>query len=237
MLNACLILLSYGQDALAQTNPYLRSLTQVGFATFGTPHILDFTVKVVRIALEAAWFQKWLVHRRLRPEEFGERVQNFLSGTANYPINLELINSLAVSEVFNKYGSYLLPQAYPEGCPTHPAYPSGHATYTGAGVTILKAFFDESFVIPNAVAASTDGLKLLPYTGRPLTVLGELNKLASNIAIGRDAAGVHWRSDAIQGMYLGEQVAMGMFQDYSRTYNEDFHRFTFTRFDGTTVTI
>src|SRR5262249_446464 len=33
-----------------------------------------------------------------------------------------------------------------------------------------------------------------PYTGAALTVGGELNKLASNIALGRDAAGVHYRS-------------------------------------------
>lgn len=237
IINACLILVGYGEHVLSQTNPYLRSLTQVGFATFGIPHILDFITKAVRIALEAAWFQKWLVHRRLRPEEFGGRVQNLLINSACYPINHELLNSQAISEVFKRYGTYLLPQAYPEGCPTHPAYPSGHACYIGAGVTVLKAFFDESFVITNPVVASPDGLTLCHYLGEPLTVLGELNKLAANIAIGRNAAGVHWRTDAIQGMRLGEQVAIGLLQDYSRTYNENFAGFTLTKFDGTTVTI
>ena len=236
-LTACLILLGLGRDALSPANPYLRSATQTGFPTFGGPHILDFAARASRAALVAAWFQKWLVHRRLRPEEFGGLVQNQLTGSASYPIDPELLNSQAVSEVFGKYGSYLLPQAYPEGCPAHPAYPSGHATFTGAGVTMLKAFFKESFIIPNPVVASPDGLSLLPYTGQPLTVGGELNKLAANVALGRDFAGIHWRSDGIEGMKLGEAVAIGILRDYRNTYNENFSGFSFTRFDGTAITI
>ncbi|TEB15108.1 PAP2 superfamily protein [Pelotomaculum sp. FP] len=236
-LVACLILLGLGQVALAQTNPYLRSATQIGFATFGTPNILDFAARAGRASQVAAWFQKFLVHRRLRPEEFGGRVQNRLTGAANYPINPELLNSQAVSEIFDRFGSYLLPQAYAEGCPTHPAYPAGHACFAGAGVTMLKAFFKESFIIPNPVVASDDGLTLLPYAGPPLTVGGELNKLAANIAVGRDTAGIHWRSDASEGLKLGEAVAIGILQDYRRTFNEDFSGFSFTKFDGATVII
>lgn len=236
-LAACLILLSLGQDVLAATNPYLFSPTQVGFVTFGSPHFLDFTTKAIRVALEAAWFQKFLVHRRLRPEEFGGSVQNTLTGAAIYPIYRELLISQAVSQVFNKYGTYLLPQAYPEGCPTHPAYPAGHAVIVGAGVTMPKAFFEESFVLPNPVVPSADGLSLLPYSGSPLTVGGELNKLAVNICMGRDFAGIHWRSDGAEGLQLGEDAAVRILQDYRNTYNEDFVGFSFTKFDGTTIII
>jgi hypothetical protein len=160
-----------------------------------------------------------------------------MTGAACYPINTELLDSKVMSKVYNKYGSYLLPQAFPEGCPCHPAYPSGHATYTGAGVTMLKAFFKESFVLPNPVVASPDGLSLLPYEGPPLTVGGELNKLAVNIAMARDFAGIHWRTDGSEGLKLGEAVAIGILQDYRDTYNEDFEGFSFTRFDGTTIII
>ncbi len=236
-LSACSILLGYGQEALAPSNPYLRSATQVGFPTFGGPHILDFVARASRAALEAAWYQKWLVHRRLRPEAFGGLVQNLLTGASSYPINPELLNSQAVTEVFSKYGSYLLPQAFPGGSPAHPAYPAGHASFMGAGVTMLKAFFKESFIIPNPVVASADGLSLLPYSGQPLTVGGELNKLAANIALGRDFAGIHWRSDGIAGMILGEAVAIGILQDYRNTCNEQFSGFSLTKFDGTTVLI
>ncbi len=236
-LSACLILLSFGKSALNPDNPYLNSKTQGGFITFGAPHILDLVAKTAQAALEAAWFQKFLVHRRLRPEEFGGRVHNRLTGGANYPIHSELLNSQAVSEVFSKFDTYLLPMAYPEGCPTHPAYPAGHACIAGAGVTVLKAFFNESFVIPNPVVANSDGRSLLSYSGSPLTIGGELNKLAANIAIGRDTAGVHWRSDGIEGLKLGEAVAIGILQDYKAAFNENFSGFSFTKFDGTTVTI
>lgn len=187
-LGACLILLGFGPRALDPANPYLRSLTQDGFVTFGSAHILDLTARAAKAALGAAWFQKWLVHRRLRPEVFGGRVHNHLKGAANYPINQELLNSQAVTEVFNKFGTYLLPQAYPEGSPAHPAYPAGHACFVGAGITMLKAFFNESFVISDPVVASAGGLSLLPFSGPPLTVGGELNKLAANITLGRDMA-------------------------------------------------
>lgn len=236
-LTACSILLGFGQGVLSLSNPYLFSKTQEGFATFGSPHILDFVTRVARMSLEAAWFQKFLVHRRVRPEEFGGCVQNLKTGAAKYPINPELLASKVLEVVFKKYGTYLLPMAYPEGCPTHPAYPAGHAAQIGAGVTILKAFFDEDYIIPNPVVASADGLKLQPYLDGNLKVGGELNKLAANIALGRDFAGVHWRSDCLEGMKLGESVAIGLLQDYRDTYNEEFQGFSFTKFDGTKVII
>jgi type I restriction enzyme M protein len=45
----------------------------------------------------------------------------------------------------------------------HRAYPAAHAAFSGAGATILKAFFDETFVIPAPVEASADGAVLNPY--------------------------------------------------------------------------
>jgi len=38
-------------------------------------------------------------------------------------------------------------------------------------------------------------------------------------------------------MKLGEDVAIGILQDYRNTYNEDFMEFSFTKFDGTAITI
>jgi hypothetical protein len=122
--------------------------------------------------------------------------------------------------------------AYPEGCPTHPSYPAAHAVNAGACATVLKAFVDESYEIRSAMEASADGTRLEPWHGEALTLGGEIDKLASNIALARDAAGVHFRSDSIEGMKLGEAVAIGLLADYSRTYNERFDGFVFTRFDG-----
>ncbi len=219
-------------------NPYHASATQDGFGTFGGPHIAALMCEVATRALKAVWFQKWCVHRRLRPEAYAGLVHNRLHGVAAYPLALdEITASPVLSMLAGKYGSYLLPMAFPEGSPLHPSYGAGHATVAGACVTILKAWFDESFVIPNPVVASTDGLSLEPYSGALLTVGGELNKLASNVATGRNIAGVHWRSDARESLLLGEAVAISVLKDQRLLCNERFDGFTLTKFDGSTVVI
>lgn len=238
-LNAALIVLGYGPDAWDRANPYLESLTQSAGVTFGPPFVLDLVTSAARLALQAAWFQKWLVHRRLRPEVYGGRVQNMLANGVDYPIDEALLRqSDALEEAFRRHGTYLLPQAYPEGSPNHPAYPAGHAVAAGACTTVLKAFFNEDYVIPGPVEASADGSALDRLGGvDDLTVGGELNKLAGNIALGRDTAGVHWRSDGIEGIVLGEAVAIAMLSDLRLTYNEDFDGFSLTRFSGERVTV
>jgi hypothetical protein len=162
-----------------------------------------------------------------------------LTGAASYPIDAEILDSAVMSAVLSKYDSYLLPQAYPEGSPLHPAYGGGHATVAGAYVTILKAWFDESFVIPDPVVPNHQGTALVAYTGPDaglLTVGGELNKVAANIAIGRNFAGIHWRTDGSESLTLGEEVALGILEEQQATYNEG-GSFTLTKFDGTTITI
>ncbi|MGH2707615.1 MAG: phosphoesterase, partial [Actinomycetota bacterium] len=69
-----------------------------------------------------------------------------------------------------------------------------------------------------------------------LTVGEELNKLAANIAIGRNGAGVHWRSDYTESVKLGEQIAIGILQEQKATYLED-HHLSLTKFDGTAIII
>jgi hypothetical protein len=218
-------------------NPYGTSQNQAGFGTFGGPHIAALLTEVASRALKAVWFEKWFVHRRLRPEAFAGRIHNHVLGRASYPISSDALNSAALAATYSRNGTYLLPLAFAEGCPLHPAYGAGHATVAGACVTILKAWFDESYVIPNPVQAAPDGLSLVPYVGPPLTVGGELNKLASNIAIGRNIAGVHWRSDATESHKLGEALAISILRDHRGCYNETFGGFSLTKFDGTMVTV
>lgn len=243
-LNAALIMENQGPENLlnttyylGETNPYKHSKTQQGFVTFGCAHIADWLGRVVTAAMKAAWYQKWLVHRRLRPEEFGGRVHQAKAASMDYPIHKDLLNSAAVQEVFSRQGSYLLPQSYAEGCPLHPAYPAGHATVAGACATILKAYFDESMVLADCVVPTPDGRSLEPYRGPALTAKGEIEKLAFNIPMGRDWAGIHYRSDGTAGLRLGEEVAITVMEDLVNTLTEDFDGFRFTRFDGKPVHI
>jgi len=218
-------------------------------------------------ALKAVWFQKWFVHRRLRPETFGGRIQVHLNGINpagagqnRYQgiINPEILNSGVIGRINARFGSVLLPQVFPEGSPAHPAYGAGHATVAGACVTILKAWFDTSEVFDPNVVQSIPGAPALtarlrenrtpkvpdsagtPLVNAPagptLTVNGELNKLAANIAIGRNAAGVHWRSDYTESIKLGEKIAIQLLQEQRTTYNEPFH-LSLRKFDGTNIMI
>jgi hypothetical protein len=181
-----------------------------------------------------------------------------MTGQANYPLHKDILHSSAVQNVFSKFGTYFLPQAFPEGSPQHPSYAQGHGSMAGACATILKAAVDGSFPyqsLPNTitptgplhtgattiVTASGDGLSLAPYTGLDadtITVNGEINKLASNIGLARDFAGIHWRSDYEWGLRLGEAVAINLLRDQSNNYaGEDFEGFTITTFDGNTITV
>ena len=146
----------------------------------------------------------------------------------------------------------LLPMAFPEGSPMHPAYGAGHATVAGGCVTMLKAFFEmftdsDSGVerellgldgSPIAYVPNADGTKLVKdkKTKKPLTVQGELDKLAANISIGRNMAGVHYYSDYYDSLRMGERVAVGILLQQAPTYGDAVET-TFTSFDGDFVSI
>lgn len=137
--------------------------------------------------------------------------------------------------------SLLLPMAFTPGSPAHPAYGAGHATVAGVCVTVLKAFFktfdvnQDGNVVPLPIASLTE--KSAPYaspepfkayiTGvdecgfgfrKPvdaagMTIEGELNKLAMNVAMGRTMGGVHWRTDNTRSLILGEAIAAQILAD------------------------
>lgn len=231
-LSALLILNEYGPEALDPNNPYLNNPTQEGFVTFGIGQVMALTREAVQAGLKAAWYHKWQVNRRLRPEEYGFYVQQQVVGGQNLGINGDLLNS----DALNQFSAYFLSQAYPEGSPVHPSYPAGHAVFMGAAVTILKAYFNENFLIPDPMQPNAANTDLEMYMG-DLTVGNELNKLASNIALGRDHAGVHYRSDGIEGILLGEKVAIDILNNEAFLFHEDFAGFSLTKFNGETITV
>ncbi|MFL6208224.1 MAG: vanadium-dependent haloperoxidase [Pyrinomonadaceae bacterium] len=287
-LNAALILLS-GRDPLRRCEalpglgvpfaaglPYVnasapcaeefpgKSKTQIGFATFGPTHVTGLLLEVMTRALKAVWYEKWLVHRRLRPEEFGGRAHREKTHPGTYPIAASLFQSPIFNpngpySVFqhnkaqncnkrqdcktmqpgDRDGTYLLPMAFAEGSPIHPSYGAGHATVAGACATILKAFFPEDQCISSPVVPNRTGTSLRPYEGddrNQIRVGGEINKLAANISLGRNFAGMHWRSDHTESLKLGERVAISLLFDQRHTFHEDYY-FKFRRFNGQPVQI
>ncbi|MEM6470559.1 MAG: vanadium-dependent haloperoxidase [Planctomycetota bacterium] len=148
-------------------------------------------------------------------------------------------------DAFEK-NNLLLPMAFPEGSPMHPAYGAGHATVAGGCVTMLKAFFEmytesDSGIertLGAAYVPTEDGKELTkaPKTKKPLTIQGELDKLAANISIGRNMAGVHYYSDYYDSIRMGERVAVGILLEQAPTYGEAIEM-TFKSFDGDLITI
>jgi len=233
--------------------------TTFPFNDFGPLFIEKKVVEATEHGQKAAWHKKWNVHRRLRPEEYGGRVEaavgSDLEAATDYPIPDNLRFSDALKETVKRHGSYLLPQAYAEGSPTHPAYPAGHSVVAAAGVTVLKAFFDGDYVFAadEKVIPTEDGSDLVtadeltdgfagsfdvePGIFDELTVRGELNKLAANMALGRNRAGIHYRTDGIEGLRLGESAALAFLEDQLSLPNVDDVALTLETFDGEQVTV
>ncbi|MEM6550284.1 MAG: hypothetical protein AAF713_21480 [Pseudomonadota bacterium] len=134
--------------------------------------------------------------------------------------------------------SWLLPMAFPEGSPMHPAYGAGHATVAGACCTLLKAFFAmrDKFGVPVRVVEK-GGAALVPSGGtgpadlepgllsvpipEGLTLESELNKLMWNISNARNIAGVHYYTDYIESALLGEAITIGILREQMLAYHPD----------------
>lgn len=285
-LVACLMMANDGRSFPKDRGmPETRSSTRSAFASFGGPHILSLVTEVATRALKAVWRQKWMHHRRMRPEvaaalitlhaadpnllghgDLADRV-GMLSGA----IPASILTAIAAHNVDQNAASrikpkasppegfptipdntnYLLPMAFPEGSPTHPAYGAGHATVAGACVTMLKAFF-EMFEADGVTEKAwpwpifrpafssgnqNEGGELVPVADAGgYTVQGELDKLAMNIANARNMAGVHYYTDYYESLRLGERVAVSIIEEQLSLYDEPVSM-SFTTFDGEPITI
>ena len=291
--NAALFLLGINAP-LDQGNPYRghRYAREGAFATLGGPDVLTLVSEVASRALKVVWRQKWLVHRRARPEVMGGLIQMQLQGFAGeqreYGLAVSIDGKPDFAQAFQDTldavkahnaaqpdgaPTLFLPMAFSAGSPSHPAYGAGHATVAGACVTVLKAWFDEDARLSEVYAAanhdatvkalgpkdpSEGPLKLLQpgyrqlggrlddfcepvaYTAAAatrMTVGGELNKVAANVAMGRSMGGVHWRTDNTRSLRLGEAIGIEILRKRTAEYAELPVSFTFRSFDGQTVHI
>ena len=213
--NATNILLNLGcpVDPGFPTYNYADNFTTIA----GPVDILHHVAAVAGYALKHAWYQKWRIHRRVRPEAAGILLQNHKDGTSSSPLHPVLTQSKIIEyckhmhkKYYNVNSSYMLSSVYPEGSPCHPSYPAGHAVVAGACCTVLKIFFkgDTKWTYP-VYESNHDGTKLHQYSNNNhMSVNSEINKLGSNVALGRNWANVHYRSDGDIGMIIGEEVAI-----------------------------
>jgi hypothetical protein len=251
-LTSFLVLTGIGAP-LNPDNPYSGSRTEHGFGTLDRQDAPGTLAEMATRSLKAAWYHKWVVNLRMRPEEYGALLHANLTQQSPMPqaaaaLHPDVLNSAVLPIIRAGYGSYLLPQAFPEGSPTHPCYPTGHGSVGGACITALKFFFDGSQRLrpllqgagSDVCVPSADGLSLIPYMGADadnLTVNGELAKLGWNISLGHGIhAGIHFRSSSYYSLLLGEQTALSVLQDRAVCYNEPF-TINLTKFDGTTAAI
>lgn len=215
--------------------------------TLGPPDAAGLVGAVALEAARVAWWAKYNVARRARPEVFAALIHKRRNGgnqstygpidnrllkmDLNDPVRklLELIKSQnasftryndAISHSTGDPNTYLLSQVFPEASPAHPAWTSGHATVAGACVTVIKAIFDDT--APLLTQKNVPKPPAFTDEEGIVMVSGELDKLASNVALGRNFGGVHFRSDGEHGILLGEEVAIRFLQDHLRTYRELF---------------
>lgn len=263
---------------MATANPYNSDLitTSESISSLGSTEVATHASLAGLHSMKHAWFQKWCVHRRLRPDAYAHRLELFRRGDLRGEVNSSshvLFESERFTEVFgdgaevwkqtqvldrifehnkkqnfilnrgDREGSWLLPLAFPEGSSACPAYPSGHATFIAAAVTVAKAFFaDGEFSHPRVPA--DNGQILDDWLEEPLTIYGELNKLVANITLFCGSAGANWRSDGLAvmpnastgydkselvtgGNLLGEKVALSILRDLRQTYAEPVRPFAF----------
>ena len=263
--NAALQILNWGGAvALDAGNPYTGAIREAGFGTLGGPNLLALVSEVASRAAKVVWRQKWLVHRRTRPEVYGGLMQMQKKGlvgtTRAYGLPDWVFDTEAAQAVQNaNNGDFFLPMAYSAGSPAHPSYGAGHASVAGACVTILKAWFKDTSFQGIIAAASAPGKDpgsapqiLQPGTNNPdgslpaytdvgqidqMTLHGELNKLAANVAMGRTMGGVHWRSDNTRSLRLGERVATIILRRQMPTFAERPLQMSYVNFDGDNVVI
>jgi hypothetical protein len=266
-LNAALILLASKAELDAGNpykRPAPIFPHEEGFGTFGSPFILSLVCEVSKCALKAVWYEKFVEQLRLRPEAYGGLVHRALheTGLKANEAKTALSSGLAVLEGSKNSGgavarirqanaahgsnsdTYLLPMCFKDGSPAHGSYGAGHATVAGACVTVLKAYFAGSQKLkdvgitpvmptPNGTGLTNVGVP----DANDLTIGGELDKVASNIAIGRNMAGVHWRTDYSQSVLLGQRVATSVLYHQRRDYHERPWKFSYLSFGGKVVEV
>ena len=197
-------------------------------------------------SMNACWLWKWTLMYP-RPEEMAYQVHIKKKTGLGIDFSSNILNCSILTDVSNcNSGNFVLPQAYINGSPNHPSYPSGHATYAGAMATILKAWFNcdssmNAYVSDCLRTTTSQGGQITEpiqtqyyadNSNNLLKIEHEIDKLASNTAILRNVGGVHYRQDSNSGLKLGEDVAIKTLENWVQNYYNNII-FRFRLRDGT----
>jgi membrane-associated phospholipid phosphatase len=178
-------------------------------------------------ALAAAWYYKWrgpTCGRLLRPSEYAVRTgQNF---TVLYD---EAVNVQGHDERQNERrdcpgrppGTDAFHPDSP-GTPRHPAWPSGHSTYSAAATYMLEYFFSPETI--NRGVEDEELFQEFPADRQitretlrnPRWIAAELRRLANNIGEARLWGGVHWVSDHVAGQRIGRSAAQAVIDTFRK---------------------
>lgn len=239
--------------------------------TAGYDDILTSVAAVCTQALRQSYAEKWLRGAKIRPDAFAMRVDTFRRASAFNLSTGDIPGADTIVDHFfadagrrsfmeevvgaanqNRSGtaSYLLDALYES--PAHPSWTHGHAVVAGAAVTVLKAMlvttddagnalsWDAEVLLPNSDGSMLDTLADYGETAG-MTYEGELNKLAYNVAVGRNWAGLHFDTELDYSMALGETVAIAFLKakvcEYHVARRDSFHGWTFHALNGTTMRI
>jgi hypothetical protein len=129
-------------------------------------------------ALLAAWYYKWYSSSNPGHER---TMVSFRPRPIEFDPRISVLFNFEVNSTGSGDGARRLHPEPSPGTPRHPSYPSGHSTVGGAASEILSYFFPDYYE--------------------------EFTQLADNAGMARLWAGIHYRSDHIQGMKLGRCVA------------------------------
>jgi hypothetical protein len=161
-------------------------------------------------ALSAVWRFKWRstpaaaatdpktperrVARRERPAEYfkreGETFKVLFDSEVRFNADGDILRDVELAPRLPPNAPKDLP-----GTPRHPAYGSGHSTYSKAASDVLKIFLPSKWGMPKIPGGMIDDIP------------GALDKLAESIGEARFWGGVHWLEDHKFGQTIGAAIA------------------------------
>ena len=221
------------QPASYPSNPYRRSKNQApGAASFGLPYVQALLAEGTSYAVRASYWQKYFVHRTVRPEAYGGLAHHRLAnGVSDYPLHDDFLRSEALKRSKAKYGTYLLSQTYPgvRRCtppiPAAPRSPGRHGPCSKRSSTRAGSFRSADSPIRSIRPARA-------LYGSPAHGRRRAEQARGEQRLGRNWSGIHGAPTPLPRVAAGEAVAISILRNERRTFHEPFDGFTFTKFDG-----